>query len=99
MKNILEEFANDNIQPNTRCFRRGSKFGQATLKLADAERALRAALNEAETEMFNDYVNAQDKIDYYTRTDRFIYGYRLGVLMTMEVFQTSDEIVISGEDE
>ncbi len=99
MMNILEEFLNGNIQPNDRYFCRGSKYGQAIKKLSDAEHALRAALNEQETELLNAYVNAQEKIDYLSGTDRFIYGYRLGVLMTMEVFRTSDEIIVSGENE
>lgn len=72
---------------------------QAIKKLSDAEHALRAALNEQETELLNAYVNAQEKIDYLSGTDRFIYGYRLGVLMTMEVFRTSDEILVGGENE
>lgn len=99
MINILEELANDNLHPNSRYYRRNTAFDLATKKVSDTEGALRAALSEPEKKLLEDYTKAQDEIAYLERTDKFIYGYRLGVLMTMEVFRTSDEIVTGGEAE
>lgn len=96
MKNILIDFANDNLQPNARFFRQGSEYSLAIERICQREDALLAALGETETALFKDYVEAQDEINYLTKTDQFIYGYRLGVLMTMEVFRTSDELVTGG---
>lgn len=99
MINILEELANDNLHPNSRFYRRNTAFDLATKKVADTESALCAALNESEKRLLADYTKAQDEAAYLSRTDKFIYGYRLGVLMTMEVFRTSDDIVTGGEVE
>ena len=88
MKNIRIDFANDNLQPNARFFRQGSEYGLAIERICQREGALLAALGKTE--------KAQDEINCLTKTDQFIYGYRLGVLMTMEVFRTSDELVTGG---
>ena len=69
-------------------FRQGSEYGLAIERICQREGALLAALGKTE--------KAQDEINYLTKTDQFIYGYRLGVLMTMEVFRTSDELVTGG---
>lgn len=99
MINILEELANDNLHPNSRYYRRNTEFDRATKQVADTENALRTVLGEPEKRLLDAYSKAQDEIGYLSRTDKFIYGYRLGVLMTMEVFRTSDELVTGGEGE
>lgn len=99
MKSILKEFANDNLHPGSRDFVRNSDYGRATKRLSDTETALLASLCEPEKKLLNDFIKAQEDIHYLSNIDRFIYGYRLGVLMTMEVFQTSDDIVTGGEGE
>ena len=98
MNNILEDFANGNLHPNERCFKKNSSYAQALKNVANAEHALLSALHEPEKKLLDAFIQAQDEISYLSRTDQFIYGYRLGVLMTLEVFCTSDEIVAGGED-
>lgn len=99
MFNILEEFANDNIHPNSRYFEHYSKYGQAVKALSDAESALIATLSEPQKKLLDDFTKAQSDIDYLTSTDKFIHGYSLGVLMTMEVFRTSDGMILNGDSE
>ncbi|BDF69363.1 hypothetical protein CE91St41_03440 [Oscillospiraceae bacterium] len=77
-------------------FRQGSEYGLAIERICQREGALLAALGKTEKALFEDYVKAQDEINCLTKTDQFIYGYHLGVLMTMEVFRTSDELVTGG---
>ena len=45
-----------------------------------------SALEGKLKETLQQYVDAQAETNQITNTDKFIYGYRLGVLMTMEVF-------------
>lgn len=99
MATILEEFANDNLHPGSRYFVRNSEYGRAAKRLTDTENALLASLCEPEKKLLEDFTKAQDEVNHLARIDKFIYGYRLGVLMTMEVFQTSDDIVTGGEGE
>lgn len=98
MKNILEDFANDHLQPDSRYFTPNSEYARAIEQLADAENTLRTAIGEPERKLLDDYIKAQDEVIYLTKTDRFIYGYRLGVMMTMEVCHTSDQFVVGGEE-
>ena len=37
-------------------------------------------------------------ISYLANKDKFIYGYRLGVLMTMEVFNGKEDLAVGGKD-
>ena len=98
MKNILEAFAHDNLHPNARYFKRNSAYDRAMGRLSGAEKALLNVLNEQQRALLEDYTNAQDDIFYLDRTDQFIYAYSLGVLMMMEVFRTSDDIMVGGEE-
>ena len=99
MINILEEFANNNIHPDSRYFVQNSKYGRATERLTKAEEALNTVLSKEEKKLFTAYTNAQDELNYLSRTDKFIYGYRLGVLMTMEAYRSNDDIVTGGAGE
>lgn len=98
MMNILEELANDNLHPSSRYYRRNSEFDRAVKRVADTESALRSVLSQTEKSLFDAYAEAQDEISYLSSTDTFVYGYRLGALMMIEVFRTSDEIVTGGEE-
>ena len=93
MKSILEEFAYGNISPEVRSFGRDSECGCTMKKLTDSEDKLFAVLNESEREILTDFSNAQMEINMLSGVDRFIYGYRLGVLMIIEVFNGSDDLI------
>ena len=90
---MLEAFANDNLQPGSRFFKRDSEYGRAIKRVADTEEALRAMLRKPERELLEELMDAQGELSGISDTDRFIYGYRLGVLMTVEVFAESDKLL------
>lgn len=96
MQSILEEFACGNISPEPRFFRQGSHYGHTMQKLSAIEEKLLATLNNEEKETLQIYNDAQAEINLVSGIDRFIYGYRLGVLMTMEVFQGKDDLITGG---
>ena len=98
MMNILEAFANDNLHPNSRHLQRNSAYGRAMERLTAVQHTLLDRLDESQRALLEDFTDAQDDMIYLDRTDQFIYAYRLGVLMTMEVFRASDEIVTGGEE-
>jgi len=96
MKSILEEFAYGNISPDVRSFKQDSHYGRTMQKLTDSENKLYTVLSEPEKGILKDFVDAQAEICLLSCVDRFIYGYRLGVLTTIEVFDGRDELIIDG---
>ena len=86
MKSILEEFACGNISPEPRFFKRDSHYGLTMKILSDSEEKLLSVLDGDLKETLKQFSEAQAEISILSGVDRFIYGYRLGVLMTMEVF-------------
>lgn len=92
MKSILEDFACGNIDPDMRPLERNSEYEKAVAALTEAEGKVRAALNEADRGLLDALITAQGAVSHMADTDRFIHGYRLGVLMTTEVFYGKDNI-------
>lgn len=98
MTSILEEFACGNVSPEPRFFKEGSRYGRAMDALLKDEEKLLAALNENEKELLKKYCDTQSEVSRLSGIDRFIYGYRLGVLMTVEVFEGQNNLIVGGED-
>lgn len=97
MQSILEEFARGNISLQTRFFKKNSHYEHAMLQLIETEEKLFSALNEQETELLKTFSETQSEVSFLSGIDRFIYGYRLGVLMTMEVFNGKDDLIVGRE--
>lgn len=98
MKSVLEEFACGNISPEPRFIKHNSEYEKATKALSDAEEKLRAALTGTEQGLLNALLEAQGAVSLLANTDKFVYGYRLGVLMTMEVFNGREDLAVGGKD-
>ena len=90
VKNILEKFARGNISPNLWSVMDNPDYERAANALIDCETRLLAAINDELTEIFEQHIAANAELSLITETERFIHGYRLGVLMTMEVFNGKD---------
>lgn len=96
MKSILEEFARGNISPEPRFLKRNSEYEKAVNALSEAEKKLDAVLDDNGRELLKALIDAQLKVNHLANTDKFIYGYRLGVLMTMEVFDGKADLLTGG---
>lgn len=93
MKSILEAFAYDNLLVCPRSMEEQSAGGQLLKEICKLEDALDATLNDDEKELLKKLEDAHsDSIDC-SATERFIRGYRLGVLMTFEVFAGRDSLI------
>ena len=53
-----------------------------------------AKLNEEERKMLDDYSAAQSEESVLYGIDRFVKGFRLGVLMMIEVISDEDDLVL-----
>jgi len=96
MKSVLEDFAYGNISSDLRSFRKDSRFGRTMKKLTDSESKLYAVLNEQEKELLKNFADAQAEINLLSCVDRFICGYRLGVLMTAEIYNDAEDLIAGG---
>lgn len=98
MKSILEEFANGNISPKARFFKRNSQYGEAMRAVSGNEEKLLARLNEDDKLLFQKYVETQSEVNQLTAVSNLIYGFKLGLMMTAEAFVTGDSLIGGGED-
>ncbi len=91
MKSILEDFACGNLNPEQSFIKSNSEYANALDTLSTSEEKLRAALNDDEKILLDNFLEAQGAINHLTATDRFVCGYRLGALMTMDVLDGKRE--------
>ena len=98
MKSILEQFAYGNINPNTGTIIRGSHYDKTMKALCEKEEKLTTQLNGELADIFKQFVDLQLETTTISNNDKFIYGYRLGVLMTMEVFYGRENAIFGKED-
>ncbi len=66
-------------------------------RLAECEAALTAVLDPPARALLDNLEAAHWEAEDLAGTDRFVYGYRLGVLMTVEAFCGQDLLAL-GED-
>jgi len=93
MKSILEEFARGNISPNVGSFKKDSRYGRTLQSMHDHETKLLSELDGDLKKILEQFSEEQAELNLLTGIDKFTYGYRLGVLMTMEVFIGNDKAV------
>ncbi len=96
MKSILEELYYGNLHPGRRCFKPGSEYGQAANAYEEASDKFRSMLDESQKKAYEDVQAARYKVDNMELTDRFIYGFRMGLLIALEVCNTSDDFIVGG---
>ncbi len=96
MKSILEELYYGNLHPGSRCFRPGSEYDQAANSYLEASDKFCSMLDESQIKAYEDVQAAHDKMIDLELIDRFIYGFRMGFLIAMEVCNTSDDFSVGG---
>jgi len=90
---ILEDFARGNISPDVGSIRRGTHYDRTMKALVENENKLTEGIGEELQDTMKQYIDLQAEANLISNTDSFIYGYRLGVLMTMEVFNGNDNAI------
>ena len=93
MKSILEQFANGNINPAEGFIKKGSHYERMANEEHEKETQLIAAMDEGLKELFLQYTDLQKETAAMSETDSFIYGYRLGALMIMDVFNGKEDSI------
>lgn len=97
MGKILRAFVEEQLQLEPIDYRDGAESNKARKYAEELAAAFNARLSAEQRQLFDKVVDAQAVENYHYDIDRFICGYRLGVLMTMEVFTDADELLIHRE--
>ena len=93
MYSILEEFACGNVSPENQYVKRGSKYDRAMKEVVGNEEKLLRILEGEEKITFQKFVDAQGEVNQQTAVNNFVYGFKLGLLMTAEAFMSSDGLI------
>jgi len=97
MKNILHEFALGNINPNDGTIPKDSPYTHVMQTITDCEQQLLDTLDDEAKKLFWQFSSAHMEANAISNNDKFIYGYRLGVLMTMGIFDNSKNPIFGGD--
>lgn len=71
-----------------------SRYGRVLKTLVDSEEKLSSALSADLRETLVTFIEAQAELNALSSNERFIYGYRLGVLMTIDVYAGKDDLFL-----
>lgn len=98
MASILEEFAYGNLSPEVQFFKRDSEYGRAMEFVSRNEEKLLERLGADDKDLFQKYVEMQGELNQLTAVKNFIYGFKLGLIMTAETFIGMDDLYINGNN-
>ena len=87
---ILEDLYVGDVRPGERSFKRNSQYGRALEESSDAADRLIAVLPEEQKKLFEEYMDAQREVMVLTDAETFIYGFRLGAKIMMDVLMDGE---------
>ena len=88
---ILEELYVGSVRPGERSGKCNTQYRQALDDIIKADDALRSTLTEEQKKLFEDYIEAQREVSILTDLETYIYSFRLGAKIMMDVL-TDGEI-------
>lgn len=97
MGKILEALATDTLSVEPVIYKGNTEYRRARNRFADLGEQLLEKLNEEEKKLLGDYTSAQSDESHLYSVDRFITGFRMGVLTMVEVFTGSDDLILQKE--
>ena len=98
MRSVLEEFAYGNLSPEAPFFKGDAAFSRAMELVSRKEQKLLDRLGADNKDLFQRYIDAQGEVNQLTAVKNFMYGYKLGLIMTAEAFIGMDDLCVGGEN-
>ena len=92
-RKILEALADENLQLVKRYISHDSETSQEMIRLGKLRTAFEETSSDEEKEAFQNLKVTSDSVNLNYATERFVVGFRLGVLMMTEVYAGSDELI------
>lgn len=99
MNKILQALAEDNLCINPSTYKGTPQYRKVIKAMCEAGEALEDKLNGEEKELFEQFRDAQSEEAQLYAVERFIRGYRVGVMMMCEVFAGTSDLILSKEGE
>jgi DNA integrity scanning protein DisA with diadenylate cyclase activity len=99
MKSILKQFYLGNLITNPPHIKPNSPLSHAVNSIVESEDKLMAMLNDEGKKILEKFSSTQMEVNALSCADNFLYGYKLGALMTMEVLNGMDDLIIGKEGE
>lgn len=96
-RKILEALGDDNLCINPTFYNGPPKYEEAIKVMYKTAETLEKKLNEEEKKIFDQFCDAQSDANHIYQVDRFVCGYRLGVLMMVEVFSGTSDFFLQEE--
>ena len=87
---ILEQLYIGNVSPGERSFKRNSQYSRALDEAVKASDALTDTLNEEQRKLFDAYTEAQREVSILTDAETFIYSFRLGAKIALDVLENGE---------
>ena len=91
---VLEDLYVGDIYPGERSFKNSSQFSKALNEVVKSGDALTSTLTEKQKELFEDYMTAQREVNVLTDCESFIYAFRLGAKIMIDVLTDGETIKI-----
>ncbi len=91
---VLEDLYVGDIHPGERNFKNSSQFSKALNEVVKSGDALTSTLTEKQKELFEDYMTAQREVNVLTDCETFIYAFRLGAKIMIDVLTDGETIKI-----
>lgn len=83
---VLEDLYMGDIHPNERSFKKDSQYSRALNEVVKTGDALLSTLTEKQKGQFEAYITAQREVNVLTDCETFIYAFRLGAKIMIDVF-------------
>ena len=82
---VLEDLYMGDIHPSERSYKKDSQYSRALNEVVKTGDALLGTLTEKQKEQFEAYMTARREINVVTDCETFIYSFRLGAKIMMDV--------------
>ena len=82
---ILEELYIGSVRPGERMFKRNSQYAKALNETVKAGDALTDVLTPEQKALFEDYMTAQREVNVLTDCETFMYGFKVGAKIMLDV--------------
>ncbi len=88
---ILDQLWYGNLAPGERKIRPSGEYGKQFRIMEKYEEMVKAELSEAGKKAFEDFMDAGSTASDMSECDSFVTGFRMGVLMMLDVFCPESE--------
>ena len=82
---ILEDLYTGNVRPGERSFKQNSQYSRALAQAVESGDALSKSLTEEQKKLFEAYMDAQRDVNILTDFETFIYSFKLGAKLMLDV--------------